>query len=91
MLAALFVLRHVAELTLFALAIFTYGRLFTRSIPFRDYLERAVFACAVGVGVLATLLNLLGLAGWLAPPAIFMLVALPATAVLLFGKGRRIS
>ena len=86
MLTALYVLRHVAEFTLFILAIFAYGWVLTRALPFRDGLEQAVFACALGTGVLASLLNLLGLAGWLLPGAILAVVVAPAAVTLVFWK-----
>jgi hypothetical protein len=84
MLTVLFVLRHVAELALLGLAVFAYGRLVTRFLPFRDGLEQTAFAGALGTGIVASLLNLIGLAGWLAPAAILALIALPAVGALIF-------
>jgi hypothetical protein len=86
---ALFVLRHLVELVVFGLAVYGWGRLAAGSLPFRDGLEQAAFAGALGTGVLASLLNVLGLAGWLSPPAILAVVLAPAILVLLRWRALR--
>ncbi len=82
MATALFLLRHVSELAVLALASYGWGRLAARSIPFRDGLEQVGFAGALGMGILASLLNMLGIAGWLAPWAILAFLLAPAAVIL---------
>jgi len=81
-----FLLRHLGELALFGLSAYSYGRLATRSLPFRDRVEQSVLPCALGFGILASLLNLLGLAGALNRPAILALVFAP---LAIRAAGRR--
>ncbi|HYB52357.1 MAG TPA: hypothetical protein VEG84_00685, partial [Thermoanaerobaculia bacterium] len=79
----IFVIRHVAELAIFASAAFFWGRLAGRALPFRDGFEQAVVSCALGVGVLASLLNLLGLAGAITQPGVAAVIGAPILARLL--------
>ena len=72
-----FVLLHLVEITLFALAAETCGRLASSRLSFRDGFERSAVSCALGLGILSCCFNLLGLAGALTRPAVLALVAAP--------------
>ncbi len=68
-------LRHLALLTALTLAAWSIGARLVRRVPFVDALERAVFACALGLGAVAYVVLALGLAQALTAPLTFALVA----------------
>ncbi|HTO86114.1 MAG TPA: glycosyltransferase family 39 protein [Thermoanaerobaculia bacterium] len=82
----LFLVRHLTAVALLAGAAYFYGRLVARRLPFRDGFEQTVISIALGLGLLASLLNLLGLADALTRPAVALVIAAP---LVLRIAGRR--
>ncbi len=72
--------RHLLELLAFALAAWAWGRILLR-LPDRDRLEGATLAAAAGIGILGSLLHVLGLLGWLTRPAVLAILASPLLAL----------
>src|SRR5690242_113566 len=72
-----FALLHFAALLLIATSSYILGRRLTRSLNYYSALEQVPFCTALGLGVVAYLVFLLGLAGILYAPALVgVLVAL---------------
>jgi dolichyl-phosphate-mannose-protein mannosyltransferase len=80
-----FLIRHLTVVALLAGAAYFYGRLVARRLPFRDGFEQAVISSALGLGILASLLNLLGLASALTRPAVAAVIAAPI-AIRIAGR-----
>jgi hypothetical protein len=81
--AAALILRHLGEISLFALSAWGWGSVLLRRLAFRDAFEGAVLAVAAGIGILGSLFHALGLAGSLTPAAVLLLLVLPAPGLLL--------
>ncbi len=80
---AAFVLAHLAVAAGVAALAFLFGRLLTRTVPWSGRTERLFGATAVGFAAFGQLLFLLGVAGWLRPlPVVLMLAGALAVSVL---------
>lgn len=84
---AAFVGAHLGATALAAGAAYVFGRRLTSALPWNDPAERAVGATSVGLAAFGQLLFLLGLAGWLRPLPVLLMLA-GALAVSLPGLGR---
>lgn len=84
----LFVLARSFALALVAVSGWALGGMLVRSLSFSDSLERSVFAIAIGLGVLANLVHLLGLMGVIRPAVILALLAIPLAIASLRGARR---